>query len=308
MKESVRNTLFAAIVLAFIITVISSILGYIAMTNDFDSTLGYFEIGSMPAAMYLYLPLAVPVIALVCAFVIRKEFSIGAPASSGVFNIFTSVLTGLLMIGSGVLTCISGVALSKPAIGIVVSAFISGVCFIITPFLKNRPTTYLLALFPALWAAMNLIEEYFRDGAPINSPIRTVNLAMFAFLLLFFTEELRFGISKQLTGTYYFCILCGIAFTGSATLPKLAIIIMGKNDVFNFDLISWCLCAALFLFLLARLASLPSAFKPYKKPVKAQKREIPTGTAYIPNRDPYANGEDTWNVRIDKDKNDGDNK
>lgn len=304
MKKTVRNTLFAAIAFTFIITVLSAVLGFIAMTTDYDASLGYFAIGSVPAAISLYLPLSVPVVVAIVAVFIRKEFSIGMP-ERGISSLFTSVLTGLLMISSGVFSWINGTAFSKLAAGIIIFAILGGVVFAASGFIKDKIISNLLMVVPAIWAALHLVEEYFREGLPINSPLRTASLAMFAFLLLFFTEELRFGINRQLTGAYYFCILSAIAFTGSTAIPRFFIILAGKNNMFGFDLISCCLYVALFFFLVVRLVSLPSAFKPYEAPAKLKKKTAPASNAYI---DSKSTGADVDSSATDISETNEDNK
>ncbi|MBE6709312.1 MAG: hypothetical protein E7578_08750 [Ruminococcaceae bacterium] len=257
MNKIVKYTLTVAVALTFIITIIASVFSYIAMTQSFDHTLGYFDVGSVAAATALYLPLAVPVIAVIACIIIRKKVSFKDSPAAGIPTVFTSVLTGLLMIAGAYFTFSGEGALTKLDIGIIITAVISAVYFILLPFFGSKSFMLFLSFAPALWAAFRLLDEYFRVGAPINSPIRTINLTMFAFLLLFFAEEIRFGIDKQSVGGYYFFILSAIAFTGCATFPKL-IIIFTNNADFNFGFIEWCLGAAVFMFLLARLAALPA--------------------------------------------------
>ena len=301
MKKSVRNILLATISLTFLITILSAVFATASMINNFDHAIGHFDADSVVAKLAMYLPLAAPVVAAVCGILIRKEFSLRTPYTSDAISIFVHFLLGLLMISAGVLALMDLIpqmtdpyiitTVSKTAVGAAITAVISGICFIVTPILKDRPWVPLLSIVPAIWAALSLIEEYFREGGPINSPIRTINLAMFAFLLLFFTEEIRFAINRQLTGAYYFCLLSAIAFTGAATFPKLIIIITGNNSVFEFDLITWCVGAAAFIFLLAKLAALPAAYKPFEPIIKPTKAAAPKTAAYIPDPEEVSDAE-----------------
>lgn len=295
MKKNVKYALVCTMVYTFLIMVICAVLSFTALSKEFDHSLGYFMADSTAAAVSMYLPLSIPVVAFACGWYIRKEFSISAPETSGISVIFTSVLTGVLMIASGVFRIINSTTLENLAKGIIVAALISGICFIAIPFIKNKAIGTLLFFPPAVWAALSLIEEYFRDGSPINSPLKTVNLTMFAFILLLFTEELRFSVGRQLTGSYYFTILCAAAFTGIATLPKITIIAFKNNDTFNFDTITWCLCGAIFLFVLARLATLPAAFTDYVEPENYNKKSAPEGKAYIPAHTSDKNSDATEN-------------
>jgi len=257
MKKSTGTLLTIFVSAVLVLTIASSVIGYFAMTAGFDHKLFYFNIDSILGPLYIILPVAACLISLVCGIMLRKKVSFTDIPSSNIPTTFTSTLTGLLMIASAVLTLISGNELSRLSVAAVVFAFVSAVYFIALPFANGKPFMALLSFSPVGWAAFKLLEEYFRDGEPINSPIKTVNLTMFSFLLLFFAEEIRFGIDRQIPGSYYFCILSAVTFTGNAVFPKLAIILT-DNSLFEFSVIDWCLYAALFTFLLARLSALPA--------------------------------------------------
>lgn len=260
MKRSIKNQLTAAVAAVLAITVVSAILGYIAMTKDFDHTLFYFNRDSIFGSLSMVLPVIASLIAVICGILIRKKVEFTDVPSANISTIFTSVLMGLLMIAHAVLSLMGDAQLSRISTGVVITGIISGVYFVLFPFINGKSFMIFLSFAPTFWAALKLLEEYFREGEPINSPIRTVNLTMFAFVLLFFAEEIRFVIDRQIPGTYYFCILSAVAFTGSAVLPKLAVIIT-DNSLFKFSFIEWCLGAAIFLFLLARLSAVPTALK-----------------------------------------------
>lgn len=262
MKKTTGITLVIFIAAVLAITVVSSVMGYIAMTTEFDHKLFYFNADSLLGKLYIILPIASSLLSLVCGIMLRKKVSFTNIPAANVPTTFASVLTGLLILASAVFTVISGSELSKISTAAVVFSFISAVYFIVLPFANGKSFMALFSFSPAIWAALKLLEEYFREGEPINSPIKIVNLTMFAFLLLFFAEEIRFGIGRQIPGVYYFCILSAIAFTGNAVLPKLAIILT-DNSLFEFSVIDWCLCAAVFMFLLARLSALPAVLGEY---------------------------------------------
>ena len=257
MKRSTKILLTATVAAVLIITVLSAIFSYIAMTTDFDHELFYFNAGSTLGALTMYLPIVAPALAIICGIALSKKIRFTESPAANIPTVFTSVLMGLLMIAASVFTLTGGAELSRISMGVILTGIVSGIYFLLFPFVGNRSFMIYLSFVPTIWAALKLLEEYFREGEPINSPIRTINLTMLAFLLLFFAEEIRFGIDRQIPGTYYFCILSAVAFTGSAALPKLAIILT-DNSLFEFSFIEWCLGAAMFLFLLARLSAVPA--------------------------------------------------
>lgn len=258
MKKSTKIFLTVTVAAVLIITVLSAVFSYVAMTKHFDHELFYFNAGSAFGSLAIYLPVTASALAVICGIVIRKKIKFAEAPAANIPTVFTSVLMGLLMIASAVFTITGGAELSRISMGVIITGIIGGIYFLLFPFMGDKPYVLFLSFVPAIWAALKLLEEYFREGEPINSPIRTINLTMLAFVLLFFAEEIRFGIDRQIPGTYYFCTLSAVAFTGSAVLPKLAIILT-DNSLFEFSFIEWCLGAAIFLFLLARLSAVPAA-------------------------------------------------
>lgn len=268
MKKSFKSIMLIMITAVFAVTAISSVCAYFAMTNEFDHNIFHFAKDSKLAFAATYLPMVTPFIAAACMILLNKSRSFkSAPSTTGIPMTFSSTFVGVMLIISAFIgraptesfnASVKSVDLSA---WVTVTAIISGVYFLLIPFVKKSFMT-LLAFSPVLWAAFSLLEEYFRAGEPINSPVRTANLAMFSFLLLFFAEDIRFGLKNQIVGLYYFCLLSAITFTGAATLPKIAIIII-DNSKFKFDIINWCLCTAMLLFLLSRLATLPAVLGDY---------------------------------------------
>lgn len=278
MKNSAKNVLTVTIAVVIILTVISSVFSYFAMANDFDHEICHFEKGSVNAAVAIIMPIAAALVSACCALFIRKKISLQTSPVIGIPTVFTSVLVGLLMLVSAVFTVIGDGELPKLSIGASIAAVFSCVYFLLLPFTEGKTFMTFFSFAPATWAAMKLLEEYFRTGEPINSPIRSINLTMFAFLLLFFSEEIRFRIGRQFAGVYYFCALSALAFTGVAVFPKLAIILTGTAG-FDFDFIDWCLGAVVFLFIIARLSSLPPVLCNYVSPAeKAPKTSVPAET------------------------------
>lgn len=284
MQTNVRKAITISSILTLVITAIASVCNYFAMAYSFDHELGYFDLGSITAAFAVYLPLLVPVIGIVCAVSIRKKASFHSAPAVGIPTVFTSILVGLLMVASAFFAFSAEGPLTNLEIGVVVFSLISAVYFFAIPFCQGKPSMIFLSFAPAIWAALRLLEEYFREGGPINSPIRTVNLSMIAFLLLFFAEEIRFGIGNQITGPYLFCLFSAIAFTGNAVFPKIAIIFTKSNNYFSFSFMEWCLAAAIFLFLVARLITAPASLGEYiapKKKSKSSKESSATDTASV---------------------------
>lgn len=257
--KKVRNILTVSIAIIAVLTVASAVFSFLALSTEFDHVLYYFNAGSVNAALGMYLPIAALAAAAVCALLIRKKASFNAMPPANLPTVFASVLSGLLLIVSTVFSVLfSDMAeSSKLSVAASVFAIIAAVYFMLLPFAEKKPFMAFLSFAPCIWAALKLLEEYFRSGEPINSPIRVVNLTMLAFLLLFFAEEIRFFIDRQSPAIYYFSALSALAFTGAAVFPKLAII-LADIPGFDFSVLDWFLYAALFFFILARMTALPS--------------------------------------------------
>ncbi len=267
MNKSAKNILTVSVSATALITVLSAIFSYIAMTDYFDSDIGHFSRNSVIPALGMYLPFVVSAVSIVCAILIRKKAVFKDKPQANIPVIFSSVLTGLLIAAASVLgtsstpDVITGISYQLPTSSalskaVTVAGIITALYFILYPFIKNKAYMILLSFAPPIWAALRLLEEYFETGAPINSPLRTSSLSMFAFILLFLAEEIRFAIDRESVGVYYFCTLNAIAFTGNAVFPRLAVIMAGKNT-FDFSFLECAVGIALFLFLLSRLLATP---------------------------------------------------
>lgn len=257
MKKTANNILTVFIAAVILMTVVSAVFSYIAMANEFDHDIGHFNTGSVSAGIAMYLPIAAAAVSLIGGLLIRKRIAFDEVPPANIPTVFSSVLAGLLLIASAIFAVIEAVEPSRITMGAIVVALISGVYFLLLPFMQKKTFMIFLSFAPPVWAALKLLEEYFSDGGPINSPIRTINLTMLAFLLLFFAEEIRFVIDCQIPSTYYFLTLSALAFTGNAVFPKLVIILTG-NTAFEFSFIDCAVGVAMFMFLLARLSALPS--------------------------------------------------
>lgn len=268
--KTVRNILTVSIAIIAVLTAASAVFSYLALSTEFDHVLYYFNAGSVNAALGMYLPVAAMVTALVCALLIRRKVSFGALPPANLPTVFASALSGLLLIVSTVFSFLlsDGAEPSKLSVSAAVFAIIAAVYFLLLPFAEDKLVMIPLSFAPCIWAALKLLEEYFRSGEPINSPIRVVNLTMLAFLLLFFAEEIRFFIDRQSPAIYYFCALSALTFTGAAAFPKLALILADVSG-FDFSVLDWFLYIALFFFVLARMTALPSVSTEYVAEVDA---------------------------------------
>jgi len=287
MAKNIKIILTAAVAAVIAVTLAASIFVYLAFIGDFDHKLFYFNKGSVNAVLGTVLPFIGALIAVVTGFILRKKASFTDSPSANLPTIFASIVTGILVIASAFVPggVASGLTTVKPAVFMILSVLAGGY-FIALPFIRPCIETpkgsfmTSLSFAPALFAAMMLLEEYFRLGEALNSPIRIANLTMYSLLLLYFAEDIRFAIGKASPALYYLISLSALSFTGAASIPKL-IVILGGAEGFSFNFMEWCVGAAMFMFVLARLSALPTILGEYKEERKpdTKKKKISDTTS-----------------------------
>lgn len=253
MKKKQLRVFALVSIIILVISAVSAVCTYLALTRNFDHEI--FHYGNTLAAMLArILPWCAAAIAAIFAIGIRGMFAFDdavEPGAASPLKTFTSVLTSLLMIASAVFTFLGNRTAETRFEGIVwiaaVAAIFSGVYFAVSVLGKSSGALTALAFAPALWAASMLLREYFRAGEPINSPLRDMDLAAYSFILLFFTEKIRFRLKNHTPSIYFFCSLTALTFTVTSALPKL--IVYFTDDSFTFNLIDLCLAVCIALFI-----------------------------------------------------------
>lgn len=251
MKNKTSRVLVLVFAIIIAITAAAAICTYFALTGHFDHAIFHYDSSPVSNAARI-LPWCAIITALVCSIAIRRDKSLGVELPITAGGTFASVLTGLLMISSAVFAVIINqrdLEMRFPQIVPIAAAaaVLSAVYLIASPFIKNCSVRTAFSFAPAVWAASMLLKEYFRSGEPINSPLRDLDLSMYAFLLLYFTERIRFHLNNQKSAAYYFCAFSAFTFTGAAALPELAVCL--TDDSFSFNFASLCVGAALVIFI-----------------------------------------------------------
>ena len=256
MKNKTSRALALVFAIIIAITAASAVVTYFALTRHFDHAICHYDLSPVSYAARI-LPWCAVATAIVCAFAVRRRTSLEGEPSVSTFGTFASLLSGLLMLSSAVFVVIGERTIESRFPQIVwvaaAAAVLGGIYFVASPFVKDGAVITALSFAPALWAASVLLQEYFRAGEPINSPLRDLDLSMYAFLLLYFTESIRFRLKSQSSAIYYFCALSAIAFTGCAALSKLAVSFTDSS--FDFNLISYCVGTALVLHIASDIVS-----------------------------------------------------
>ncbi len=259
-----RRVLLFAFIIIMALTAVSAVCGYFALSGNFDHKLFYYN-ESTVSCLTKWLPWVGFALAVITAIVLRVCTKATCEPKNGIPTLFTSIFAGVLMAVSAVFTFTDKELAADPKLAIRMSTvltfpnfvalfgILAAAYFILTVFTKNKRLLASFSFFPALWAAAELLMTYFRSGEPINSDVRVLSLTTYAFLLLFFAEETRFYLDRQLTGIYYLCLYSALIFSGVCSIPRLAIILTGVRG-FDFSFIDSALLFALFLLTLSRLA------------------------------------------------------
>jgi len=130
----------------------------------------------------------------------------------------------------------------------------------------------LLSFSPVGWAAFKLLEEYFRDGEPINSPIKTVDILTYAFTAVFFLYEIRLSLGREKWKAYIIFGFIAATLCAYSSIPTLiTYFVTGKvisNSIYETVLtLTICLFIVMKLLLTDRLIEKKEA--PFIEKLKA---------------------------------------
>lgn len=130
---------------------------------------------------------------------------------------------------------------NKPATLTIIAAvfaFCSALYFITRAFApKNMVVTAAMSLFPIGWAIFSILDVYFTKALALNSPVKSMMLVAYIYMIIFFISEARFANRKQTVPFFVFASLAASAalsviapllylsakkvFSGAAPIPAM---------------------------------------------------------------------------------------
>lgn len=251
----------AVIVLFFIALALAlggAALLFLAMENEFDTSIMHFDFDSVYALGALCASLGALALAIAGFFSASKKLSFTGDNRCTFLGTFISALTGLMCLLYFVLNVKKGLPETKRALLMIELTFVvlSAIFFFLkaSGLFAKKPGVALSGLIPALMSAFILFYLYFNASEPLNSPLKIYQIVMLATFMLYFTAETGVAISRPKMGKKY--VFAGIVATGVGgivALSRLAARIFDV-DVFDFDIVTAAFHAIIWLYIVISFA------------------------------------------------------
>lgn len=267
MTSKAKLLLVIGIILAPVLTLISTILRAAALFTEFDKESGYFSSPAILHTTYLWVAVIGLVLFIAFSILCRKHFytptyrnSLSVLFSSAFFVVTLAVaaLLGILAIPTATS------ALTKIFWLIAVVSAVLALVYFALFFIKEKAGGSihgLLGLAPAFFCLFTAMLFYFDRTLQMNAPAKLLHLLAFLLLASYFTAESRGILAETKRPFFYVLASASMLFSFSSAIPNLLYnLIEGKvlviTSVYDFLL----LAAA--LYTLARLLQM----LPYEYP------------------------------------------
>lgn len=250
------------IALLAICAIAGAVFLYFAQTVDYDLSIRHFAKGSPYAIAASLSAAAAAVVGLAAGLTQKRKSAQVYLAAPSAFFIFTSSVTGFMMLASFILS-IRELAHGLPILEIlrlVLLALAAAFFFLVSTREKKGDGFAFLSLCPILYALLSVLTVYFDTAYAMNSPLKSYYLLMYLSMALFFTAEARTAIRELQPFSYtLFGSLCFV-LSASIGLSQLAIALYDTVG-HGFSVIDCALWIAISLFALSRLLSLTAGSK-----------------------------------------------
>ena len=179
---------------------------------------------------------------IISVLITKQKFNVQLPLSSfPLLSLFAAV--GFLL-ATVQIWFMPNSALSIPAIVFSLLAAFYLICRGFPSLLKPAAIS-LLSFCPVIACALLNAAYYFDTSLEMNSPIKVTLQATFLFIMLFFTEEIRFSINRAMPRLYATLAICTLAASSLCSLPVLLSYLFGTTLHLDYALgalASGCIC------------------------------------------------------------------
>lgn len=268
MKKSLISLIFASA--ATVCAASCAVLFFFACKKDYDLAVYHFNPGALITFTAVTL-IASAVLALVSAVILGKKETVTVKPSARVLSSFASSLTALLLVYSSLSVIpdlvqtfgkyqsfnrLSFFKANYLTLIALVFALLSAVYFIFSVMGCFKKATVFLSLAPSIWAGVRMLQVYFSD-IPMNDPLKSVTLVLYASLMLFLCEDVRTHLKCHNPITATFFPLLGLVCVLAIAVPQFALIFLGPQELVSthemlFDISGSPLCISIGLFALSR--------------------------------------------------------
>lgn len=274
MNASNKKAYLITILLTAVFTLLTTGFYTYALLYDYSARLGHFGTGVFSSVFLPLLYMLATVVFFVFGFLFRSslaEYKIHVTLPS-MFASGFAALTTAAFLGSFAVTFFEGKhAPLSTVFGLLVLVLgaLTAVYFVLSA-LPAAPASRvsLFGILAVLFCLAYVFYVYFDPSLALNSPIKILDQITFILLMLFFLAEGRMRFGAIRAGTYLPVAMTAALFTGAGSLGGLVYAAVIDRPLYDSMMHDFFLFGA-FLYVLARLISLPLSPVAAERPVEA---------------------------------------
>jgi len=285
-KIKKQKYIIVSAAVSIVLAVVTAVSYYIAMKNDFDSSIEHFASGSAAFVAFAVSAAVSAVFSLALSVILTKNQEIASEPKTSILSAFGAVLSAVMCISivfseTGAFAKSSSAETSAPVIIAAVLTVFIGVSAILNMLKIKIPQSVRIVVATLAVAAVivRLFASYFDFSHPINGPVRNINTIIEASALIFLISEARltFGTAKSplnKTTAFFYLFSCmvmvsvGFGFSLGALIYG---IVNGYSGNPNLSLMRLALYISLAFIALDRILAYASISESVPENEKAKK-------------------------------------
>lgn len=274
MNASTKKAYLISILLTAVFTLLTAGFYTYALLYDFSPLLGHFGAGVFSGVFLPLLYILAAVVFFAFGFLFRAsltEYKLRVTLPSMFASGFAALALSLFL-GSFALSFFAEKhAPLSTVFGILVLVLgIAAAVYFVLSALPAAPASRvsLFGILAVLFCLVYVFYVYFDPTLALNSPIKILDQITFILLMLFFLTEGRMRFGAIRAGTYLPVAMTAALFTGAGSLGALVYAAVEGRPLYDSMMHDFFLFGA-FLYVLARLVSLPLSPVAPERPVEA---------------------------------------
>ncbi len=251
------------------VAVIMAVIRVFALVGSYDAARSVYRHGSAFAVALDYVFAGVVLIFAVAAVILSarsNDKKLPAPngfvSFSGFFAAFAFIALPIWIFAENGLKFNTRGAVGMLETASLILALPCAVYFLATALKKEffMRNTLVLSFFPALWAIVNLMGEYFSTETAMTSPARIFDQVAMLALMVYFINETRFHLARPSTRSFYALGSASVILLAASSIPSFVMILAGNN--MHRSPMFYLAQLAVAIYILARMLSLSQSNEP----------------------------------------------
>ncbi|MCD7748290.1 MAG: hypothetical protein LUI61_08180 [Firmicutes bacterium] len=227
--KKIKSVYIVVLIFSILASTILALLRDIALVNEFDTELRFYESDSfLPKAFGI---LTVWFIAAILIFCIleKKSMSIVRPSNEPAASLFLSSLISFVLAAFFGFNLFYGGDMGVIDTALLIFTLPAACYMIFRSFgALSENIKSLLGIAMVLWFFCLVLSVYFESGVAINNPNRKVELTYICFLMMYFVNECKYKIKNQNPERYIFFGFSSVIIGGLYSLPNVILLLFGR--------------------------------------------------------------------------------